>query len=189
MTLGLTAQLGTLHLLPDAVSKILSSGSELVSDALPMSSPVLASGGVEIDLDFTFLIQMVIFVVLAIVLKPVLYDPVLRVFALREEKTDGAKAEARTLQTRAGELLQRYEKEFERVHQVAGRERDRWRAETTKLESAVIDEARQNAASILGEGRAQIQESVNAVRFQLGRESERVAEELADRVLGRKVNE
>ena len=175
MTLGLTAQLGPLQLVPDAPRRVFASGL------------LLASGGVEIDLDITFLIQMAVFVLLAVVLKPLLYDPVLQVFALREEKTDGAKAEARTLQTRAGELLQRYEKEFERVHQVAGSERDRWRAETTKLEALVMEDARRAAAGILTEGRAQIQESVRAVRSKLGQESERLAEELAQRVLGRKV--
>ena len=57
-------------------------------------------------------------------LKPLLFDPVLKVFSLREERTEGARATARELQEKAGELLQKYEKELERVHQVAAEERE-----------------------------------------------------------------
>jgi F-type H+-transporting ATPase subunit b len=175
MTPGLTAN-------PNELSTLWS-----FADGSKPAALLVASGGVEIDLDLTFLLQMGLFVFLAVVLKPLLFDPVLRVFALREEKTDGAKADARALQTRAGELLTEYERAFERVHQVAGSERDRFRAETAKLEGAVLEEARRSAAAIVSDGRSQIKQTVNSVRFQLGRESERIAQELSERAMGREV--
>ena len=86
---------------------------------------------------------------LIVVLKPLLFDPVLKVFALREERTEGARATARELQEKAGELLQRYEKELERVKQVAADERDILRSETTKLKAEILGEAREATTRIM----------------------------------------
>lgn len=148
----------------------------------------LMAGGVTIDMDRTVIVQMVVFALLIIVLKPLLFDPVLKVFALREERTDGARATARELQEKAGELLRRYEKELERVHQVAAEERDQLRAETAKLEAEILREARDVTTRIVDEGRKKIETEVNAIRFELGKESERVAQLMVERVGGQGTN-
>ncbi len=157
--------------------------------AAPGSMPLLAmaGGGVSIDFDRTFLLQMVLFITLAVVLKPLLFDPVLKVFELREQRTDGARKSAREMQEKAGELLRRYERELERVNQVAAQERDRLRTETARLENEILSEARESTSTIAEQGRAQIEKEVGAIRFDLGRHSERIARELAARVLGREV--
>jgi F-type H+-transporting ATPase subunit b len=148
-----------------------------------------ASGGaVNIDFDLTFLAQMVIFAALVLVLKPLLFDPVLELFKEREKRTDGAKADARHLQERAGELLRKYEIELEKVHRVAGEERDRLRAETAKLEAEQMHAARTTAAKIVDEGRARMAEEVHAIQFDLGRNAERLAHEIAARILGREAS-
>jgi F-type H+-transporting ATPase subunit b len=154
-----------------------------------ISAPVAAlmSGGVDIDLDLTFVLMMVVFAGLVVALKPLLFDPVLRVFEEREKRTEGAKADARQMQEKAGQLLRRYERELERVNQVAAAERERLRSETAKLEAKILDEARAAAAKIGDEGRKKIEGEVNAIRFELGRQSEQIAREIAARVLGRGV--
>ena len=50
---------------------------------------------VSIDFDRTFILQMAVFALLIVVLRPLLFDPVLSIFEERERRTDGAKAEAR----------------------------------------------------------------------------------------------
>jgi F-type H+-transporting ATPase subunit b len=147
----------------------------------------LASGAVNIDFDLTFILQMVIFAALALVLKPLLFDPVLSLFQERERRTDGARAEARAMQEKAGELLRQYEKELERVNRVAAEERDRARVETTKLEAEILQKARAIANKIIEEGRDKVEEELHALRFDLGRQSERLAQDIATRVLGRAV--
>lgn len=146
------------------------------------------SGGVPLDFDRTVLVQIVVFAFLVVVLKPLLFDPVLKVFALREERTDGARATARELQERAGELLRRYEKELERVHQVAAEERELLRSETSKLEAEILREARDLTTRIVDDGRRKIETEVNAIRFELGKESERVAQMIVERVVGQGSN-
>lgn len=155
-----------------------------VLDALSMSS----GGAVNVDLDLTFLGQMVVFAVLIIVLKPLLFDPVLGLFQEREKRTEGARGEARRMQEKAGELLREYEREMEKVHRVAAEERDRMRAETARLEAKELAEARAVADKIIEEGRQRIAEEIHEIKFDLGRNSERLAREIAGRVLGREIS-
>lgn len=163
------------------------------NDPEPMSAslhgPVFAlAGGVTLDLDNTVVFQIAIFVVLMFVLEPLLFAPVLRIFALREERTEGARARARELEEKAGELLERYEREVQRVNQVAAEERDRLRMETTRLEAEILKEARDATARIVDDGRRRIADEVAKVKFDLGKESERLSHDLVSRVLGRGAN-
>lgn len=145
-------------------------------------------GGVPLDFDRSVLLQIVVFTLLIVVLKPLLFDPVLKVFALREERTEGARATARHLQEKAGELLQRYEKELERVQQVAAEERELLRSETSKLEAEILRDAREATTKIVAEGRRKIEAEVNGIRVQVGVESERVAHMIVERIVGQGFN-
>ena len=136
------------------------------------------AGGVPLDFDRTVLVQIIVFTFLILVMKPLLFDPVLKV----------AKATARELQEKAGELLQKYEKELERVHQVAAEERELLRSETAKLEAEILNEARAVTTRLVEDGRRKIETEVNAIRFDLGKESERVAQMIVDRVSGQGAN-
>jgi F-type H+-transporting ATPase subunit b len=156
---------------------------------LETAVPLLAlSGGVSLDFDNTVVFQIAIFVVLMFLLEPLLFNPVLRVFALREERTEGAKTQARELDEQAGELYQRYQRELERVNRVAAEERDRVRAETAQLEAEIVREARAATGRVIEDGRRQIAAEVTRIRFDLGRESERLSQDIVERVLGRGAN-
>jgi F-type H+-transporting ATPase subunit b len=145
-------------------------------------------GRMTFDFDLTFVLQMLVFATLIVVLKPLLFEPVLRVFEERERRTEGAKDSARTMQEQAGELLTRYEKELAKVREVARQERDRMRAETAKVEAEVMTQARETVNRILEEGRARIDKERRQIEFALGRESERLARNVAEAVLGRSLH-
>jgi F-type H+-transporting ATPase subunit b len=148
----------------------------------------MSGSPIELDFNNVVVFQVVIFVFLILVLKPLLFDPMLKVFALREERTDGARETARELEEEAGELLTQYEGELRRVSQAAAEERDRLRAEATKLEAQILNEARAAASKIVEDGRKRIDTEVNSIRFELGKQSERLAADIATRVLGREAN-
>jgi len=142
---------------------------------------------VVIDLDKSVLLQMVIFAVLIVVLKPLLFDPVLRVFTLREERTEGERKQARKLQVRAGELLEQYEQELARVQRTAAEERERLRSETARLEEEIIEEARRVSQGIADEGRQRIEAEVKSIRRQLERDTTAMARQIVTQVLGREL--
>ena len=109
------------------------------------------------DFDLTFVLQMLLFAALIVVLKPLLFEPVLRVFEERERRTEGARASARQMQEEAGELLRRYEGELAKVHEVARQGRDRARAETARLEGELMLEAGDAVHRIVEQGRERLE--------------------------------
>jgi F-type H+-transporting ATPase subunit b len=153
--------------------------------SLPLAA--LLGGAVTIDFDRTFIIQMILFGFLILVLKPMLFDPVLKVFEEREKRIEGARAEAREIQDEAGALLTKYEQRMEQVNEIAAEERERIRTQTSRLEAAILAEARIIAAGVVAQGRSRIESQVSEIRFDLGRESEKIAQEISHRVLGRDV--
>ncbi len=147
-----------------------------------------AMSGPEIDINPSFaLLQFVVFALLMVVLKPLLYDPILKVFEAREQRTDGARADARSMQEQAGELLRQYEAELAKVSQVASEERDRLRTETAKLEASILEEARAEVAKVVEEGRHQLAGELQALRQQLAASAPAMTRELAQAVVGREV--
>ena len=140
------------------------------------------------DFDLTFVLQMLLFASLIVVLRPLLFEPVLSVFEEREKRTDGARQSARQMQEEAGTLLSRYEQELAKVHEVARQERDRARAETARVEAELLAQARESANVIVEQGRERIDRERQRIQFGLGQESERLARSVAEAVLGRSLH-
>jgi len=151
---------------------------------------LFASGAdVSVDFDLTFVAQFVLFATFITILRPLLFQPLLRVFEERERRTEGAKREAREMDAKAGDLSTHYETELEKVRRIAGAERERLRAETAKLEAEIMAEARAEAAKILAAGKARIDAEVAQMRRDLERTKPALAAEIATRVLGRELSQ
>lgn len=148
---------------------------------------LLASTDVSVDVDPTFLAQLALFTLFIVLLKPMLFDPLMRVFEERERRTDGAKREAREMDEKAGVLLTQYEDELEKVRQAASAERERLRAETARLEAAIMAQAREETSKILEDGRARIAAEVASMRRDLDGQKPVLASQIASKLLGREV--
>jgi len=155
---------------------------------LPPTAPfIFASGGVNIDFDRTVFVQMGLFVLLMLVLAPVLFRPLLRLFEERENRTEGAREEARAMQEKAATLLARYEDELGRVQQVALAEREKLRTETLRLEAKILEEARVATTKIVDDGRKRVESEMSRMKAELEQQSTVITREIALRVLGREV--
>jgi F-type H+-transporting ATPase subunit b len=146
-----------------------------------------AAGGVNLDFDLTFLVQMVAFTLLVLVLKPLLFDPLMKLFEERERRTEGAKLAARQMDERAGELLRRYEAELEKVRRAAGEERERLRNEGQRLEAKIVEQARAEVAKTIEEGKATIARESGTIRGELRARSQQLGHSIASGVLGREI--
>ena len=155
------------------------------SAAAAAHSPLILA--VTVDLDKSVFIQMVIFAILVIVLKPLLFDPMLRVFALREERTIGAKAEARSMQERAADILSKYDKELAVARASAAEEREAHRRETAKLEAEILEESRRAAETISAAGRERIAAETQRMQLELQAKTSALAAEIGSKVLGREI--
>jgi F-type H+-transporting ATPase subunit b len=149
---------------------------------------MIASGGVAIDFDRTVLVQMVLFVALMLVLSPVLFRPLMRLFEERENRTEGTRDEAREMQSMAAELLARYEDELSRVQEVAAAEREKLRNETLRLEAKILEEAKAATTAIVENGRKHLEVEVSRIRASLEQQTNQISQQIAHRVLGREVD-
>lgn len=146
-----------------------------------------ATGGPELDLDLTMVGQMGLFLVLMLVLKPVLFDPMLRLFEEREKRIDGAKLEARAIDQKSAGALAQYEGAMAKARGEANAERDRIRAEGTKAEQEILGRVRLEVQKRLESGRAEVQAQAGGARGTLRTTAKDLARDIASRVLGREV--
>jgi len=146
-----------------------------------------APSPIEVDLNLTFLVQLVLFVGLTLILKPILFDPMLKLFEERERRIDGAKVEARHIDEKSASALTKYETEMSAARAVANAERDKLRAEGVKQEQEILATVRAATTKTLDEGRRAAQAEAQKVRAVLQSESATMARDLASRVLGREV--
>lgn len=148
------------------------------------SAPALLAS-VTVDFDKGVFLQMAMFAIAIALLKPLLFDPMLRLFALREERTEGARAEARHMQERAAEILRNYEVEVARVRADATLERDALRKETAHLEAKILADARTEAEQIAQSGRVQIAEEMAAFHDVLTQRTMDLSGQIVGSILGR----
>ena len=88
---------------------------------------------------------------------------------------------------KAADLVSRFEAEIEKVRKTAAAERDHLRAETTRLETKIMDAAKADVAKILEEGRAKIDAETATLRKELEANRPALAQQIATKLLGREV--
>jgi F-type H+-transporting ATPase subunit b len=167
----------------------LGSVSSLSSSVLAGSAGTGATeGGVNVDFDATILVQIALIVVLLVFLKPLLFDPLMKLFEEREKKIDGAKLQARRMDEKSATALEEYEDAMAKARATAGAERERQRAEGTKEEAEILENVRKKTEKAMEEGRQKIEMDLAAARAELKRDAESLARDVATRILGREVH-
>ena len=149
--------------------------------AAPKESPI------TVDVDWTFLVQLVLFVGLLLILKPILFDPMLQLFEEREKRIDGAKLQARKIDEKSSTALAKYEGEMAKARAAASADRDKIRAEAQKHEQEILAQVRSATSKTLEDGKRAAQLEAEKARASLKGESVSMARDLASRVLGREV--
>jgi F-type H+-transporting ATPase subunit b len=147
----------------------------------------LAEGGVTVDLDLTLFVQLGFFLVLLFVLKPTLFDPMMRLFEEREKRIDGTRHQATKEDERSAKALAKYEAILAKAREAGASERDSIRAEGMKGEAAMMSQVRAEVAATLERGRAAIAQEEKVAREQLKGEARILGREAASRALGRAV--
>jgi F-type H+-transporting ATPase subunit b len=148
-----------------------------------------APQAINVDVDQTFVVQLVLFVALTLILKPILFDPMLKLFEEREKRIDGAKLQARKIDEKSASALGKYEAEMAKARAAASADRDKIRAEAQKREQDILAGVRATTTKTLEEGKLAAQAEAEKARTALKAESVRIARDLASRVLGREVQQ
>jgi F-type H+-transporting ATPase subunit b len=146
-----------------------------------------APQAISVDFDATFLVQLVLFTGLTLVLKPLLFDPMLKLFEERERRIDGAKMQARKMDEKSATALAKYETEMARARMSANAEREKIRAEGLKREQEILAAVRASTSKTIEDGKRTALAEAERVRATLKSEAGTLARDVAGRVLGREV--
>jgi F-type H+-transporting ATPase subunit b len=148
---------------------------------------VAAPQAISVDFDATFLVHLVLFAGLTLVLKPILFDPMLKLFEEREKRIEGAKVHARKIDEKSATALTRYEAEMTKARAAANAERDEIRADALKREQEILASVRAATAKALDDGKRAAHAEAAHARAALKADATSLAREVAARVLGREV--
>src|SRR5260370_31714310 len=107
----------------------------------------------SLDFDPPLLVQVVLFVALTLVLKPLLFDPMLKLFEEREKLIDGSKLQARRIDERSATALATYEAEMAKARAIGNAQRERVHADALKREQEILSAAPAQTALVMEEGR------------------------------------
>lgn len=140
-----------------------------------------------ISVDYSLVVQIVLFLILWSILRRVLFGPVGRVMAERERRTDGAHAEARSLVEEGKELQERYDAAIAKARAEGEAIKSEIREEALKARNAILSQGRDVAAQKIQEIRGEVQMELEAARRVASANADALAEEMAEKVLGRKL--
>lgn len=148
---------------------------------------VLAAAHPLIDIDWTVVIQFLLFLFLFAVANALLFQPYLRLRARRKEGIEGARAEAERMGAQADAKLADYEKQLAAARGRANEEGRKVRAEGMAHEKEVTDHARSQAQKAIDEATARMRTEAEAARLQLLPQASTLARQIASKLLGREV--
>ncbi len=114
-------------------------------------------------------------------------QPLRRVIEEREEKTEGARAEAAELEGKFKDRLAAWEARLAETRSIAKDERQRIRKEQGAEEEKILGAAREDASKVVDDVRAAIDTERTRVRSELKKQAETLAKELAEKALGREI--
>ena len=140
-----------------------------------------------ISLDYSIIYQILLFLVLWIILSKVLFRPYLHLLEERERRTIGAQHDSTELEREGARLRAQYEEQIARA-QAAG----------YTAKEAIVQEGRQQREELLGQAREMAMNMLEGVRREVDSQMQRerqlavaeariVAQEMANKILGRPV--
>ena len=151
-----------------------------------LSTAILAEGSI-IDLDGTFLVQLGIFFIAFLLLTPLVFKPMVKLFEAREEAIDNALARARELRHGVDEAGAEFEDKMREVRLQAGQERERLRAQGIQLERELLDKVRAETDAQLKEADKQLAAEAARVRKDMEVKVPALARQIATKLLERQV--
>ena len=138
-----------------------------------------------IELNLSFVIQLINFGVLVLVLNVFLYKPIRKVLADRRQVIDSAREKTESVDAEVQIKMAQYEARLQAAKTEAGARR----AEALKLaqseEAVVLEKARAQAADSLASIRGRVAREAGEARELLKKQAEALSGDICEKILGR----
>jgi len=139
----------------------------------------------KIPPDYTFLVQIGLFVVFWLVMKRLWFGPAMRIIKERAVRSEGAIREAKAVQAEAERLRTEHAAALEAVKVEAHRDMQMILRQAEKEQQTILDGARSEAERRLADARARLAEEVGVARQGLRTQVEEIARDVMRKVIGR----
>jgi F-type H+-transporting ATPase subunit b len=138
-----------------------------------------------VSLDYSIIPAIILFLTLVVALNYLLFKPLLKVQALREERTAGQVERARQRLGHHLDLFNRYEATIRNGRLEGYRLQEQVRSDAMKKRAEALEQARKRAEMLVQESRTSMQAQVQVAKERLSLEAQEIASAIAAAVLRR----
>ena len=140
-----------------------------------------------ISLDYSILLQMLLFVILWVILAKLLFQPYVSLLEERERRTEGAQEESSVLEEEGERLRVRYEESIAKARAAGAMAKEQILQAVREQREQLLNRAREEALEHLERTRRDIRNELSRQRETAAREAEIIAQDMVEKVLGRRV--
>ena len=140
-----------------------------------------------VEINLTIVIQVAQFLILILILNRLLFKPISRVTAERQEKIAAWEDKTRTLQESVRARLESYEQHLREARAKAQEEQERMNKEVRQEEEERLRALSEETAQMVASKKQTLQEETERLRSELRQEAAEMSRILVEKVLGRKV--
>lgn len=138
-----------------------------------------------INLDISFVFQLVNFLLLMLVLNYFLFKPIRKILSERNAEINGAKQQSAAVDKEVQEKHALYEQRMREIKARATDERSGLRKEAQTEEAAILDKARKEATDSLSAIKSKVAKESADARQLLKEQALSLSSEICEKVLGR----
>jgi len=142
-----------------------------------------------INLDFSILAAIAIFVVLVAALNQLLFKPLMGIQAERESRTTGLMRLAKEKRSYQSNLFDQYQASIKNARMEGYRQQEQLRAAALKKRAELLAQARVAAEGMIRDSRDSLRAQVEAAKQQLVSDAREMARAIASTVLGREASD
>lgn len=140
-----------------------------------------------ISLDYSVVYQIFLFVILWLILSKLLFRPYLDLLEERERKTIGTQHDSTDLEHEGARLRMQYEEKIAQAQAAGYTDKEAILQEARQQREKVLNQAREEAMGILEGVRREVAMQLQQERQFAAAEVRTIAQEMANKVLGRNV--
>ncbi|MBN1635179.1 MAG: ATP synthase F0 subunit B [Deltaproteobacteria bacterium] len=140
-----------------------------------------------IELNWTFVVQIINFLILMFILNKILYKPILKVLDERDAEIVGGQQKNKQMIEDAEKLLKEYSERMQVAKLDALSVKNSAHKEAVEQANVIIRESRENAEEIIFQVSREMEQEIEKAKKDLEPELGSMAETIAQQLLGRKV--
>jgi len=149
------------------------------------AATVLASARSIVDIDATVLVELGLFLLCFLVLRGLVFKPLLRLVDVRRAQTQGARGEAKKFEAEADERTKKVTRAVQQAKVEASEERERLRQQAKQREQEVLHAAKEAATRITDAARQKVAARRPEAEREAAVQARELAGDIATRLAGR----